>query len=73
MKTMFARIYCHVNIAEICHCLYINIITNKEGEANAKAIYLWHKIPVQLFKIIQCHKNYNYNKYLYSILHHITY
>ena len=38
---MFAIIYCHVNIAEIYHCLYIKIITNKESKVNAKAISLW--------------------------------
>ena len=45
---MFAAVYCHVNIAGVCHCLNANIINNKELKLILKP-YLFDKIPILIF------------------------
>ena len=50
MNSMFAIVYCHVNIAGICHCLDTNTINNKELKLILNP-YLFDK-KILIFKII---------------------
>ena len=51
MNSMFTVVYCHVNIAGICHCLDTNTINNKELKLILNP-YLLDKKTILLFKII---------------------